>query len=114
MCLAIKAVDGAADDVAAGFANDVADEKESHGCRSSRSGEPSRTALRMAVACRSARGTTYFAVSVKRVSRIIVTLISPGYVSCCSKALAISRQILAADSSVVMLVLAMTRTSRPA
>jgi hypothetical protein len=28
--------------------------------------------------CCSARGTYYFAVSVKRVSRIIVTLISPG------------------------------------
>ena len=32
LCFADEAVDGGADDVAARFADDVADEKESHGC----------------------------------------------------------------------------------
>ena len=45
----------------------------------------------------------YLAISVTRVSRSTVTLISPGYVNCCSNAWAMSWQILAAEASVVSL-----------
>lgn len=56
----------------------------------------------------------YLATSTKRDSRTTVTLISPGYVSCSSNDLAMSRQILAATASSVFLELTMTRNSRPA
>lgn len=67
-------------------------------------------------ACVAGQGATdnQRAVSENRDSRTRVTLISPGYVSRSSNALAISRQILAAASSVVSRALTITRNSRPA
>jgi len=55
-----------------------------------------------------------WAISVNRDSRTTVTLISPGYVSRSSNALAMSRQIRAARTSSASLALTSTRSSRPA
>src|SRR5262249_36665333 len=63
---------------------------------------------------RLSAGKGYLAYSIARDSRITVTLICPGYSSCCSISRAISCERSAASSSPISSGLTITRTSRPA